>query len=52
MTMAELVADLEKDCEYYERMMYQCSNEGREVDEAHHAGRLKQARSTLEKIRE
>jgi hypothetical protein len=48
----KLVEDLRASCNYHERMMYQCGNESREVDEAHHAGRLKQAEATLEFIGE
>ena len=32
------VEGLEKDIEYHERMMYRCADQGRKVDEAHHAG--------------
>ncbi len=48
-TMLEALRDrLQADVNYYERMMYQASNEGRKDDECHHAGRKKEAESLLE----
>lgn len=47
--MLEALRDrLQADANYYERMMYQASNDGRKDDECHHAGRKKEAESLLE----